>query len=158
MNVNDLHQQDNIQVTSNQQTKQWKRCHGKRRDQRFRRKCRDQKMQPTKIEKLIKKRNRIHKKHQKNISGTHHTANANTTQQHNHTQPFITTTTNNNNKRKGDVSQQEHLSKTTDSTSISQPLSKKMKHTTNTMDINSNINENINENYRYVTFSLENNY
>ena len=113
MNINNLHQQqENIPAISNQQTQQRKRCHGNRRDQRFRRKCRNEKMQPTKIEKLIKKRNRLHKKHQKNISTTHHTTNVNTIRQNNHSQPFITTATNNNNnKRKRHVSQQEHLYK-----------------------------------------------
>jgi hypothetical protein len=153
MDVNDMYKQDNIPVP-NQQTKQ-KKCHGNRRDQRLRRKCRDQKMQPAKIEKLIKKRNRIHKKHQKNISATHHTTNANiqsTTRKHNE-DSTITTTTTNINKRKRDISQQQ-LSKTTDSISILQPLSKKTKHITQTVNSNSIINMNIHANYQYVFLKI----
>ncbi|CAF3776948.1 unnamed protein product [Rotaria socialis] len=55
--------QDNI-VISNQEPSKRKKCHGNRRNQRFRRKCRAEKMKPAEIEKLIKKRNRIHNKYE----------------------------------------------------------------------------------------------
>ena len=43
-----------------------KKCHGNRRDQRFRRKCRALNMKPKKIEKILKKRNnRQNKQNQK---------------------------------------------------------------------------------------------
>jgi hypothetical protein len=151
MDVNDMYKQDNIPVP-NQQTKQ-KKCHGNRRNQRFRRKCRDQKLQPAKVEKLIKKRNRIHKKNQNNNSIRHHTTNPNiesTTRKHNEDSTITTTTTTTNiTKRKRDISQQQ-LSKTTDSIAILQPSSKKTKHITQTANSNSIINMNIDANYQYV--------
>ena len=157
MNVNgttNTQRQDNNNISlPNQQVQQRKKCHGNRRDQRFRRKCRAQKMQPAKIEKLIKKRHRIQKKNQNNNS-TGRTANDNntnsTTRQNNQHQQTNTTVaptmTTNFNKRKRDISVPQ-FSKITDSSSTLQQssLQKKIKHTTNTTITSNPI---INTNYQ----------
>ena len=61
-----MDRQDGAPLLNQQPQQQRKKCHGNRRNQRFRRRCRAEKMKPTKIEKLIKKRNRIHEKNRKN--------------------------------------------------------------------------------------------
>ncbi|CAF4172151.1 unnamed protein product [Rotaria sordida] len=66
-----MDRQDNV-LNLNQQAPR-KKCHGNRRDQRFRRKCRAEKMKPAKIKKLIEKRNRFQKKNKEpttNIEST----------------------------------------------------------------------------------------
>ena len=83
MGTNDANIFMDVQHSSNQQQQQHqqqqkKKCHGNRRDQRFRRKCRAQYMQPAKIEKLIQKRHRLQKKDQKN-NPIKHTTSANAT-------------------------------------------------------------------------------
>lgn len=126
--------------------RQQKKCRGNRRDQRFRRKCRAQHMQPEKIEKLIKKRYRIQKKHP-----IEHTTNMNTE-----------STGANLNKRKRDISLQ-HLSTATETMTRSQsPLSvqqstlKRMKKASNTMSdsmVNRNDIGHSNINYQYMSLS-----
>ncbi|CAF4124658.1 unnamed protein product, partial [Adineta steineri] len=149
MDTNDSTTQNNRVLFPNEQQQQerTKKCRGNRRNQRFRRKCRAHKMQPKQIEKLLKKRNPIQKKIQKDQS-KRSTTNSNielTSRKTNQSQPITaTTTTTNVFKRKRDISSQQ-LSKTTSSISIVQPSSKKM-----TTDIN------VNSNYRcpmYLTRS-----
>ncbi|CAF1572474.1 unnamed protein product, partial [Adineta steineri] len=156
MDTNDSNRQNNGRFFPNEQQQQEekKKCHGNRRNQRFRRKCRALKMKPKKIEKLIKKRNHIPKKIQKQQpkrSTTNYSIQL-TTGKTNQSQPITTTTTANVFKRKRDISSQQ-LSKTTSSISIVQPSSKKM--TTATLYAN-NTNTNMNNNYRcpmYLTRS-----
>ncbi|CAF4172536.1 unnamed protein product [Rotaria sordida] len=157
---------DDVPILNQQPQPQQKKCHGNRRNQRFRRKCRAHKMKPSKMEKLIKKRNRIHKKNQKNNS-IRRATNTNielTIRKNNQPQPITTTT--DLNKRKRDISLQElsktniTISETTSSVSIVQPSSKKMKNLSKTITnpiINANNSDmNRNTNYRrpmYLTRS-----
>jgi len=167
MDTNDANKQhnNNVQLPNQQSQQQRKKCHGNRRDQRFRRKCRDQKMQPAKIEKLINKRNRINKKNQRNNHHGTNRINNNMQQQ---------TTITNFNKRKRDLSLQQLSKEATTAnqtiakslsqlsiepqSSLASPSSKKMKNitTTTTQTImnpiieSDNTNTNININYRYV--------
>ncbi|CAF2016023.1 unnamed protein product [Rotaria magnacalcarata] len=67
MNVNNMDRQDNVLISIQEALKK-KKCHGNRRNQRFRRKCRAQKMKPAKIKKLIEKRNRFQNKNQKSMT------------------------------------------------------------------------------------------
>lgn len=135
-----------------QQQQQKKKCHGNRRNQRFRRKCRANKMESKKIKKLIKKRNHRHKKIQKGNSRKSKT-NPNvelTSEKIYQSQPIITTTTNVF-KRKREISSQQlskatsTIPKSTSSISIVQPSLKKMKNITKTMSTSI-----FNTNYRYV--------
>ncbi|CAF1390316.1 unnamed protein product [Adineta steineri] len=136
MDTNDSTTQSNRLLFPNEQQQQEekKRYHDNRRNQRFRRKCRAHKMKPTKIEKILKKRNHIHKKIQKDQS-KRSTTNRNiefTTRKTNQSQPITTATSTNVYKHKRDISSQQ-LSKTASSISIVQPSSQKM-----TTDINMN--------------------
>lgn len=152
MDTNDANTFMNVQHSSNQQQQQQqqkKKCRGNRRDQRFRRKCRSQHMEPAKIEKLIKKRDRIHKKDQKN-NPIKHTTNTNTG-----------STAANLNKRKRDVSLQqlstasETMIQSRSQQSTEQPSLKKMKNTPKTMFdsmINGNDTAHMHLNYQYVFF------
>ncbi|CAF3468824.1 unnamed protein product [Rotaria socialis] len=104
-----------------------KKCHGNRRDQRFRRKCRAEKMKPAKIKKIIKKRNRFQKKNKKPTTYIESSKSKNelsSSRQNYQSQPIITT---NLSKRKQDISSQQLSStidlaipKTTSSISIAQ--------------------------------------
>ena len=49
----------NINDNMNQQQTRKKKCHGNRRDQRFRKKCRTRQMKPETIEKLLRRRKQI---------------------------------------------------------------------------------------------------
>ena len=122
-----------------------KKCRGNRRDQRFRRKCRAQHMEPAKIEKLLKKRHRIQKKNQQKIL-IKHTTNTNTT---------IT----NLNKRKRDVSLQQlstangTITQSQNQQSTEQSSLKKIKNTPKTRSetvVNGNHTVHMNINYEYV--------
>ncbi len=169
MDTNDANKQhnNNVQLPNQQSQQQRKKCHGNRRDQRFRRKCLAEKMDPAKIEKLIKKRNGINKKNQRNNHHGTNRINNNMQQQ---------TTITNFNKRKRDISLQQLSKEATAAnqtitkslsqlsiepqSSLASPSSKKMKNittaTTTTQTIMNpitefdNTNTNININYRYV--------
>jgi hypothetical protein len=119
MDINDtttITVQDDRQVEVVVQPKKKKKCHGNRKDQRFRRKCRVRGMNPREIERLLKK------------------------------QKQMTTTVNQNNfnKRKRDISTQDFRSssvipKSTSSISMSrQVVTKKMKKTNNDSILNKN--------------------
>ncbi|CAF4570229.1 unnamed protein product, partial [Rotaria socialis] len=124
-NINNMDRQDNV-LNLNQQAPR-KKCHGNRRDQRFRRKCRAEKMKPAKIKKLIKKRNRFQKKNKKPTTYIESSKSKNelsSSRQNYQSQPIITT---NLSKRKQDISSQQLSStidlaipKTTSSISIAQ--------------------------------------
>ena len=184
MNVNDMERQDKVLLSKQQQPSprspslQRKRYHGNRRNQRFRRKCRTEKIKPAKIEKIIKKRNRVHQKDQNKNSGRY-TTNTNGTsalrkselmpsRKRNQSQLIPITTTTNLNKRKRDISSQQ-LSSSSSSSSIINPAnrkatssistvetsSKKLKHISGIMSnypiISSNDDDmNRNTSYRYV--------
>ncbi|CAF4887223.1 unnamed protein product, partial [Rotaria socialis] len=136
-----------------------KKCHGNRRDQRFRRKCRAEKMKPAKIKKLIEKRNRFQKKNEKpttNIESTKLNKELLSSKQNYQSQPIITT---NLTKRKRDISSQQLSSaidltipKTTSSISIAQSSSKKMKNISEIMDNNSIINRNNNDINKHINY------
>lgn len=147
-----------------------KKCHGNRRDQRFRRKCRARGMKSTKIEKLLDQKKRTNIKNNRkqgyirHVTNEHHKATttvANNISVPPRSDPYkqITTMNTNLNKRKRDASLQELKSsltipKSTSSISIVQPLSKKMncQRTTTTTTMIPVIQENndINKNYRLV--------
>ncbi|CAF1182798.1 unnamed protein product, partial [Rotaria sordida] len=96
-----------------------KKCHGNRRNQRFRKKCRAKGMKPKIIEKLLMKRNQAENRNHNNRKHTNiqkTQSNKQTTDINNHSKP----TTINPIKRKRDLSLQE-----TSQLSTSQPLSKK---------------------------------
>ncbi|CAF3341725.1 unnamed protein product [Rotaria socialis] len=153
--------QDNI-VISNQEPSKRKKCHGNRRNQRFRRKCRTEKMKPAEIEKLIKKRNRIYEKNKKtkyNKESTKLKSDLISSGQNYQSQPVLKTAACLN-KRKRDISSQQlsstiinqKIPKTTSSISILQPSTKKIKNISETMDIDPIINRNnndINEHIKY---------
>ncbi|CAF1431427.1 unnamed protein product [Rotaria sordida] len=96
-----------------------KKCHGNRRNQRFRKKCRAKGMKSKIIEKLLMKRNQAENRNHNNRKHTNiqkTQSNKQTTDINNHSKP----TTINPIKRKRDLSLQE-----TSQLSTSQPLSKK---------------------------------
>jgi hypothetical protein len=80
MDINNANGEGNVQSTNQQQQQPRKKCHGNRRNQRFATKCREQKMEPAKISKLIKKRNHMDKKKQRSISEQTTTSNNETGQ------------------------------------------------------------------------------
>jgi hypothetical protein len=142
MDVDNTNRQGNHPVPYQQQ--QRKKCRGNRRNQRFRRKCRAQKIKPVKIEKLLKKRNLTNMKNQRktSIRNTNNnniqTTIANQGLSHKNTPVEVATTTNittirNLNKRKRNISLQDlktHsmvVPKSTSSISILQPSLKKKK-------------------------------
>ncbi|CAF1070165.1 unnamed protein product, partial [Rotaria magnacalcarata] len=152
-----MDRQDNV-LNLNQQPPR-KKCHGNRRDQRFRRKCRAEKMKPAKIKKLIEKRNRFQKKNKEpttNIESTKLNKELLASKQNYQSQPIITT---NLTKRKRDISSQQLSSainltipKTTSSISIAQSSSKKMKNISEIMDNNSIINRNNNDINKHINY------
>ncbi|CAF1494331.1 unnamed protein product [Rotaria magnacalcarata] len=122
-----MDREDTVVISNQEPPLPRKKCHGNRRNQRFRRKCRAEKMKPAKIKKLIKKRNRFQKKNKKpttNIESTKLNKELLSSRQNYQSQPVITT---NLTKRKRDISSQQLSStidlaipKTTSSTSIVQ--------------------------------------
>jgi hypothetical protein len=155
-----MDRQDNVVISNQEPPPPRKKCHGNRRNQRFRRKCRNEKMKPAKIKKLIEKRNHIYNKYKKpmtNIESTKSKSDLIPSGQNYLPQP-IPKTAACLNKRKRDISLQQISStipKTTSSISIVQSSTKKMKNISEIMDNNSIINRNNNDinkhmNYRYV--------
>ncbi|CAF1210730.1 unnamed protein product, partial [Rotaria magnacalcarata] len=152
-----MDRQDNV-LNLNQQAPR-KKCHGNRRDQRFRRKWRAEKMKPAKIKKLIEKRNRFQKKNKEpttNIESTKLNKELLSSKQNYQSQPIITT---NLTKRKRDISSQQLSSaidlaipKTTSSISIAQSSSKRMKNISEIMDNNSIINRNNNDINKHINY------
>jgi hypothetical protein len=172
-NIDTIHQQDSTSNRQEQQQEQErKKCHGNRKDQRFRRKCRARGIKPAIIKKLLNKRKHNKKKQKKNnkgnraINNTHNqmatsTASNNvSTIQLNVQSQHTTTTRIDTNKRKRDyLSQQEQnihqtIPKSTSLVSFEPPLSKKMKEKQATIIIPSIQvdNKRINTNYRFVCF------
>ena len=56
MDINGIHKQFDREVLN---TRYRKTCHGNRRNQRFRRRCRARRMKPAMIEKLLAKKNQV---------------------------------------------------------------------------------------------------
>ncbi|CAF2047118.1 unnamed protein product [Rotaria magnacalcarata] len=161
MNVNNMDRQDNVLISIQEPLKK-KKCHVNRRNQRFRRKCRAEKMKPAKIEKLIKKRNRNYKKNKTNKSNEESTklkSDLAASAKNYQSQPMLQTTTCFN-KRKRDISLQQLSSaitnqtipKSTSSISILQSSSKKRKNISETINNNSMINENNNEINKHINY------
>ena len=142
MNINNINIQDEHQPLRQQQQQPRKRCHGNRKDQRFRKKCRARGMKPKKIEKLLNKRKKNNKKNNRisdyirrmmNDKRTIKVPNKTSNQTSEQLKQKVTMVTKNLNKRKRDVSLQElktisTIPKSTSSISILQPLSKKPKN------------------------------
>ncbi|CAF2256135.1 unnamed protein product [Rotaria magnacalcarata] len=162
MDVNNMDRQDNVAISIQEPLKE-KKCHGNRRNQRFRRKCRAEKMNPAKIKKLVKKRNRFYNKNKKKKSNEESTklkgglAPAGKNYQ---TQSILQTTTSFN-KRKRDISSQQISSKITNQTiipkstssiSILQSSSKKMKNISAIMNDDTIINENNNDINKHINY------
>ncbi|CAF4148154.1 unnamed protein product, partial [Rotaria sordida] len=143
MNSNNIHPNHDQQVSTNVQRK---KCHGNRRDQRFRKKCRAKGMKPKIIEKLLMKRKQAENQNHNNTKYTNMQkiqSNKQTTDINNSSKP----TTINPNKRKRDVSLQElklnsTLAQSTNQLSTSQPLSKKIKEKNKTTANSSMQNDN----------------
>lgn len=141
-----------------------KKCHGNRKDQRFRKKCRVRGMRPEKIEKLLEKRKNISRRSNQ-ING--HLGNATGAE----TDPIVpnmtliiepnarlsamvTTAPLNSHKRKRkEISQtgtNPALPKSISSISIAQPAPKKTKATLNRMPLVAMNDGQVNKNYRFV--------
>ncbi|CAF1411371.1 unnamed protein product [Rotaria sordida] len=140
MNSNNINSTNDQQVPTNVQRK---KCHGNRRDQRFRRKCRVKGMKPKIIEKLLMKRKQVENQNHNNTKHTNMQkiqSNKQTTDINNSSKP----TTINPNKRKRDVSSQDLKLNSTlvRSTNTSQPLSKKIKEKNKTTTNSSMQNDN----------------
>ena len=150
MDTDDTNTFMNVQQLANQQQQQQeqkKKCRGNRRDQRFRRKCRAQHMEPEKIKKLIKKQHRAQKKDQ-NKNPIKQTANMNTE-----------ATSASLNKRKRDVALHQlstvtgTMAQSGSQQSTKQPSMKRMKTTPKTMfysTVNGNNTVHMDINYQYV--------
>ncbi|CAF1513519.1 unnamed protein product, partial [Rotaria magnacalcarata] len=156
-----MDRQDNI-VISNQEPPKRKKCHGNRRNQRFRRKCRAEKMKPAKIEKLIKKRNRSYEKNKipkTNIESTKLKSDLAPVGKNYQSQPIVKTATCFN-KRKRDISSQQLSStimnqtipKTTSSISIVESSSKKMKNISETTINNTIIHGDNNDLNKHINY------
>ena len=168
MDVNDTNIQADRPLLK-QQNKKKRKCHGNRRDQRFRRKCRAREMKSVKIERLLNKRKHAEKKNNRQTDYINevmgHTSKATTETitasneesitRSNPSKPTTTTSTNFN-KRKRDVSLQELKSKSIipksiSSISIGQPLlKKKKKKKTDTTTTITTDNMTITNNYQFV--------
>lgn len=101
------------------QPEQRKRCHGNRKDQRFRRRCRARSMKEKKIKKLLMKRKKIrHQRHSNTDNMTEQTRAATAN-------PSMSIT--DRPKRKRDDRSNTTISKSISSISITPPAPKKMK-------------------------------
>ena len=160
-----------MNVNSTNKRPNERKCRGNRRDQRFRRKCRAQRMKPGKIEQLIQQRKRSntseHPTHddRRNTTTDHRQVNVPVNmldQQKNPSNQMRTTTEmDNHQKRKRDQSSQQQsitasaMPKSTSSISLRQPDLKKMKKkrklsTVRLRNVTRNI---IHKNYRLVFVS-----
>jgi hypothetical protein len=157
MNVNNTNVQDDRPLLLNQQ--QTKKCHGNRRDQRFRRKCRARAMQPANIAQLLNERKQVNNKNNQRKTTTTTVSNQLSVSS-DLSKPMTMTMTTSLNKRKRAISLQElksnsTLPQSTSSISIVQPLIKKMKKkrkTIMTMPLIKENNNRINKNYRSALF------
>ncbi|CAF1197648.1 unnamed protein product, partial [Rotaria magnacalcarata] len=125
----------NILLVQNQRKK--KKCHGNRKDQRFRRKCRAKGMKSRKIEKLLLRRRLIHHKKKNPTDDTmKNTIKFNNKPGHENVSSTEINLMRNLTKRKRDISVQDiksntRISKSTSSISVAQPKLKKLKRRTN---------------------------
>ncbi|CAF3813930.1 unnamed protein product [Rotaria sordida] len=136
MDVNKISAEDNVPIQNQQPQK--KKCHGNRKDQRFRKKLRTRGINPEKIEKKLARRKQIEQKKNSTMSNVKEKNNSATrvpTSTSTRNQPTTTTTmltTTSFNKRKRDISLQEvntneTLAKSSTSITIVKRLSKKPK-------------------------------
>ncbi|CAF1678614.1 unnamed protein product, partial [Rotaria magnacalcarata] len=113
-----------------------KKCHGNRKDQRFRRKCRAKGMKSRKIERLLHRRKILHeKKKNPTDNAVAHTTKSNNESNHRNVSSTKINSTRNLTKRKRDISLQDiklntGIPKSTSSISITQPKLKKLKKRT----------------------------
>jgi hypothetical protein len=159
MNVNKTNSSQCNDPLLNQQ-RQPKKCHGNRKDQRFRKKCRARGMKQAKIDKQLARRKQIQNK--KNSTKT----NAKNKDDNTMRVPIstnipnqLTTTMTSLNKRKRHISLQalntnQMIGTSTSSISLAQPLLKKTKNENNKIILDSSIividNNIMNMNYRLV--------
>jgi hypothetical protein len=176
MNINNMDDINQQNLTTNRQEQQQARnkCHGNRKDQRFRRKCRARGIKPGIIKKLLNQRKNNKKKNKQKVNHSdnriinqmattttfsNNVSRVQVTAQSQHT---ATTTGIDTNKRKRNyLSQQlqnihQTIPKSTSLVSFEPPLSKKMKEKQATIIIPSIQvdNKRINTNYRFVCFSI----
>ena len=168
MDTNETNIQEDAQPRHQQQRK---KCHGNRKDQRFRRKCRVRGMKSGKIKKLLEKRKKISRRpnrmngHVRNLGGvetdTVAPSNASTMETNAQAMPMTTTTTSNTHKRKRDDLSQSRttanpmIPKSTSSVSIAQPAPKKTKAAVIRMPLVTMNDGQINKSYRFVFLSTE---
>ncbi|CAF4961173.1 unnamed protein product, partial [Rotaria socialis] len=122
-----------VNMTTVQNQRKKKKCHGNRKDQRFRRKCRAKGMKSRKIEKLLLRRKIIHDKKKNPIDNPmKNPINSNNKPDHENVSSTEINSTRNLTKRKRDISVQDiksntRIPKSTSSISVLQPKLKKMK-------------------------------
>jgi len=159
MNVNVTNRQDNVPMPN--QRPEGKKCHGNRRDQRFRKKWRARKLKPAKIEKKLIRRKQIQNKKSSTTNNVNN-ANDNTMEisaSTNISNRPTTMTTINFNKRKRDISLQElnvnqTIGNSNSSICLAPPTLKRTKKKNHKIIVDSSniiINNNtMNMNYRFV--------
>ena len=168
MDTNETHMQEDAPPHHQQQRK---KCHGNRKDQRFRKKCRVRGMKSGKIKKLLEKRKKISRRpnringHVRSGGGaetdTVAPSNALTMETNAPSMAMTTTTTSNTHKRKrDDLSQSQTttnpmIQKSISSISIAQPALKKTKAVVIRMPLVTMNDGQINKSYRFVFLSTE---
>jgi hypothetical protein len=168
METNETNIHEEVQPAHEQQRA---KCHGNRKDQRFRQKCRARGMKSGKITKLLEKiKQGNHRQNQingniQNMRGDvtetiapSHTLTMETNAQ---SMPTAITTISNTHKRKrDDVSQSQTrtepmIPRSLSSVSIAQPASKKTKPSMIRMSLMTTNDDRINKNYQLVFVSIE---
>ena len=126
-----------VNVTTLQNPIKKKKCHGNRKDQRFRRKCRAKGMKSRKIEKLLRRRKILHeKKNNPTDNAVAPITTSNNEPNHENVSSTEIDPMRNLTKRKRDISVQDiksntRIPKSTSSISVTQPKLKKMKRRIN---------------------------
>ncbi|CAF3028976.1 unnamed protein product, partial [Rotaria sp. Silwood2] len=170
MNVNNINTEDNVPIPN--QPLQKKKCHGNRKDQRFRKKCRVRGINPEKIEQKLARRKQIKQKKnsaKRNVKETNKSAVTVPNSANIRNQPTTTTMTTRRgiNKRKRDTSLQElntnqALTKSSPSITTTKPLAKKTKKHHRKTIINSCIliinGDSVNRNYRRPLYLTQSSY
>ena len=160
MDTDETNNQEDAQPRHQQQRK---KCHGNRKDQRFRRKCRVRGMKSGKIKKLLEKRKKISRRpnrmngHAKNTRGaeTDTVASSNTLTNGTNARlvvPATTASLNSHKRKRDDVSQSQTR---INSISMGQPAPKKTKAAVIRMPLVTMNDGQINKSYRFVFLSIE---
>ena len=165
METNNPNRQGNRALPHPNQPQQQKKSRGNRRNQRFRRQCRAQKMKPEEIEKRLRNRNQINPNNQRTMDHRPNTTlnQVSIVQTNNPSNQTITAATSamitHSNKRKRDVSAQleSTIPKSTSTISILQPSLKKLKkkRKINTIPLKKMKNNIIQLNYRFVFIIID---